>query len=56
MVKMHFLQKVIKKWSSFRKKIFFFHNRGEGGPDPFMEFSIIFLKFFFNPSLKGKYF
>ena len=57
MVKMHFLQKVLKKWSSFRKKnIFFFHNRGEGGPDPFMEFSIIFLKFFLTLPLKGNTF
>ena len=48
MVKIHFLQKVLKKWSSFRKKNnFFFHNRGEGS-GPYIEFSIIFF-FFFEP-------
>ena len=49
MVKIHFLQKVLKKWSSFRKKInFFFHNQGGrgGGPRPIMEFSIIVIYFF----------
>ena len=48
MVKIHFLQKVLKKWSSFRKKIKKnFHNRG-GGSAPFMEFSIIFFEPFPN--------
>ena len=40
MVKIHFLQKVLKKWSSFRKKIIFFSITG-GGSGPYMEFSII---------------
>ena len=55
MVKIHFLQKVLKKWSSFRKKIFFFfHNRGGGGGSgPYMEFSIIDFIFFLNPSLSN---
>ena len=58
MVKIHFLQKVLKKWSSFRKKIiFFFHNRGGrgGGSGPYMEFSIIDFIFFFEPFPKIKY-
>ena len=46
MMKIHFLQKVLQKWSSFRKKIKkIFHNRG-GRSGPYMEFSIIFLLFF----------
>ena len=42
MVKIHFSQKVLKKWSSFSKNYFiFFHNRrGQGCSEPFMEFSI----------------
>ena len=54
MVKIHFLQKVLKKWSSFRKKIIFlFHTRGgRGGSGPYMEFSIIDFIFFLNPSLR----
>ena len=53
MVKIHFSQKVLKKWSSFRKKLLYFFplKGGEGGPGPFMEFSIIFFIFFLNPSL-----
>ena len=42
MVKIHFLQKVLKKWSSFRKKVK--KNSitgGGGGSGPYMEFSII---------------
>ena len=51
MVKIQFLQKVLKKWSSFRKKNkFFFHNQGEGS-GPYIEFSIIF--FFFEPFPKS---
>ena len=45
-VKIHFLQKVLKKWSSFRKKIK--KNFHKGGSGPYMEFSIIF---YLNPSL-----
>ena len=41
MVKIHFLQKVLKKWSSFRKKIKK-NSRTGGGSGPYMEFSIIF--------------
>merc|ERR1711973_374707 len=38
MVKIHFLQKVLKKCSSFRKKSkIFFHNQG-GGQDPIWNF------------------
>ena len=49
MVKIHFLQKVLKKWSSFRKKYNFFSITGGGeGSGPYTEFSIIV---FFNPSL-----
>ena len=49
MVKIHFLQKVLKKWSSFRKKNKnIFSITGErGGSGPYMEFSII--DFFFEP-------
>ena len=44
MVKIHFLQKVLKKWSSFRKKIkkISITGGGGGGAEPYMEFSIIF--------------
>ena len=52
MVKIHFLQKVLKKWSSFRKKNKkkFSITGGEGGgPGPYMEFSIIIFYFFFEP-------
>ena len=54
MVKIHFLQKVLKKWSSFRKKILKnFHNRGgRGGSGPYMELSIIFFIFCLKPSLR----
>ena len=48
MVKIHFLQKVLKKWSSFRKKNKKkFSITGGGGLGPYMEFSII--DFFFEP-------
>ena len=51
MVKIHFLQKVLKKWSSFRKKIkkFSITGGGGGGSGPYMEFSIIDFIFFFEP-------
>ena len=52
MVKIHFLQKVLKKWSSFRKKnkkIFSITGGGGGGSEPYIEFSIIFFYFFFEP-------
>ena len=49
MVKIHFLQKVLKKWSSFREKNKNFFSITGGGSGPYMEFSIIF--FFLNPSL-----
>ena len=51
MVKIHFLQKVLKKWSSFRKKNFSITGGVEGGSGPYMEFSIIDFIFFLNPSL-----
>ena len=52
MEKIHFLQKVLKKWSSFRKKIKKISITGGGrGSGPYMEFSIIFF-LFFNPSLR----
>ena len=52
MVKIHFLQKILKKWSSFRKKIKKISiTGGGGGSEPYMEFSIIFF-LFFNPSLR----
>ena len=39
MVKIHFLQKVLKKWSSFRKKNkIFFSITGGGGQDPIWNF------------------
>ena len=49
MVKIHFLQKVLKKWSSFRKKNkkkFSITGGGGGGSGPYMEFSIIDFIFF----------
>ena len=52
MVKIHFLQKVLKKWSSFRKKNkkkFSITGGGGGGSGPYMEFSIIIFYFFFEP-------
>ena len=55
MVKIHFLQKVLKKWSSFRKKNkkkFSITGGGGGGSGPYMEFSIIIFYFFLNPSLR----
>merc|ERR1711873_294120 len=54
MVKIHFLQKVLKKWSSFRKKKKIFFPYPGGGSGPYMEFSIIFFFFFFNlPQREG---
>ena len=52
MVKIHFLQKVLKKWSSFRKqnkKKISIIGGGGGGSGPYMEFSIIDFIFFFEP-------
>jgi len=54
MVKIHFLKKVLNKWSSFRKKNkknFSITGGGGGGSGPYMEFSIIIFYFFLNPSL-----
>ena len=52
MVKIHFLQKVLKKWSSFRKRYKkIFHNRG-GGVRTLHGIFHNFLKFFLNPSLR----
>ena len=47
MVKIHFLQKVLKKWSSFRKKNkIFFSITGGGGRAPIWNFPYFF---FFEP-------
>ena len=56
MVKIHFLQKVLKKWSSFRKKnkkkFSITGGGGGGGAGPYMEFPIIDFIFFLKPSLR----
>ena len=52
MVKIHFLQKVLKKWPSFRKKnsLVFSIKGGRGvRSGPYMEFSIIFFIFLSLP-------
>ena len=49
MVKIHFFQKVLKKWSSFRKKILYiFSTSRGGGQDPKWNFPLFF-NFFFEP-------
>ena len=49
-MKINFLQKVLKKWSSFRKKfLVFFHNRGGGGYGMFHNLK---KKKILNPSLR----
>ena len=54
MVKIHFLQKVLKKWSSFRKKRNFFFDNQEGGGVRGQDTIWNFPKFFFlNPSLNS---
>ena len=48
-VKIHFFQKVLKKWSSFRKKLlYFFPLLGGGGPDPKVEISTFYFYFFWT--------
>ena len=56
MVKIQFLQKVLKKWSSFRKKNkIFFHNRGgEGRVRTLYGIFHNLFYFFLNPSLTYK--
>ena len=44
MGKIHFLQKVLKKWSSFRKKNF--HSRGGGGQTQVWKIPYFFFLFF----------
>ena len=53
MVKIHFLQKVLKNGLVSEKKLKKFSITGGegGGSGPYMEFSIIIFFFFFNPSL-----
>ena len=53
-MKIHFFQKVLKKWSSFRKKLLYIFPLlgGGGGPDPKVEISTFYFYFFFNPSLR----
>ena len=56
MVKIHFLQKVLKNWSSFRKKNEKKISITGGGSGPYMEFSIIDFIFFLNPSESFSYY
>ena len=52
MVKIHFLQKVLKKWSSFRKKNKKNFSITGGGARTLYGIFHNFFFFFFNPSLK----
>ena len=48
MVKIHFFQKVFKKWSSFRKKLLHFFPLPLGGSDPKVEIFTLFFYFFWT--------
>merc|ERR1712098_882941 len=50
-VKIHFFQKVLKKWSSFRKKLLYFFPLLGGPQTPKWKFPLFIFIFFLNPSL-----